>query len=461
MRILNPQFKPMQRQAEGGSVLIIVLWVALGLVTIAIYFANSMSFELHASDNSLAASEANQAIDGAARYVSYVLANQSTPGAVPDPLTYQSEAVPIGDARFWIIGRATNSYILRTDRPSFGLVDEASKLNLNTATSEMLQALPGMTADLAAAIIDWRDSDETPTDGGAESDIYLRRQPGYQAKNANFETLDELRLLQGGEWNILYGEDANLNGVLDLNENDADQSPPSDNKNGRLDAGILEYVTVYSRESNLRSDGSAKINVTNADNREQLRTLLEQKLGSAKATQIVNALNGPAVTVQTNLLGFYLQLKNAAQVTAEDFAQFESDISFSDQPVEGLVNVNTASEAVLACIPGIGTDHASSIVAYRQGNAGNLQSIGWVAEVLTEAENQQQAAPYLTTHSYQFTADIAAVGHFGRGYQRVKFVFDTSEGSPKIRYRRDLSPLGWALGQYTRDWLLAQKENNL
>lgn len=449
------------RRTKAGSVLIIVLWVALGLVTIALYFANSMSFEMRAADNGFAALQAQQAVNGGARYVAYVLANQLTPGVLPDPLSYQSEAVPVGDARFWIIGRPTNTLVMSVDRPVYGLIDEASKLNLNTATAEMLEALPGMTAELAGAIIDWRDSDDIPGDSGAESDTYLRRQPAYQCKNAKFETLGELRLLQGADWNILYGEDANLNGILDRNENDADQSPPSDNKNGRLEPGVLEYLTVYSREGNLRSDGTAKINVTNPTNIDQLQILIEQKLGSAKATQVVNALRGQGVTVQTNLLEFYLQLKDAAQVTPEDFAQFESDITFSDQPIEGLVNVNTASEAVLACIPGIGTDHASAMVAYRQTSSASAQSIAWVAEVLTEAADQRQAAPHLTTHSYQFTADIAAVGHYGRGYQRTQFVFDTSDGTPKIRFRRDLSQLGWALGPYTRDWLVAQKENRL
>jgi hypothetical protein len=58
---------------------------------------------------------------------------------------------------------------------------------------------------------------------------------------------------------------------------------------------------------------------------------------------------------------------------------------------------------------------------------------------------------YLTTHSYQFTADIAAVGNYGRGYRRVKFVFDVSNGAPVILYRQDLSRLGWALGEKARD----------
>jgi hypothetical protein len=72
---------------------------------------------------------------------------------------------------------------------------------------------------------------------------------------------------------------------------------------------------------------------------------------------------------------------------------------------------------------------------------------------LTEAE-AQDAGPYLTGQSYQFSADIVALGKFGRGYRRARFVFDTTEGTPKIVYRQSLSHLGWALGLETRQvWL--------
>ena len=62
---------------------------------------------------------------------------------------------------------------------------------------------------------------------------------------------------------------------------------------------------------------------------------------------------------------------------------------------------------------------------------------------------------YITTRSFQFTADIAAVGAYGRGYRRVKFIFDTSDGYPKILYRQDLSRLGWAIGEKARQTWLA------
>ena len=61
------------RRAARGSVLVIVLWIAFGLVSMALYFADSMSSELRASDNRVCGLAADQAIEGAARYVSYVL----------------------------------------------------------------------------------------------------------------------------------------------------------------------------------------------------------------------------------------------------------------------------------------------------------------------------------------------------------------------------------------------------
>src|SRR5437868_9981987 len=73
--------RPSALRAQRGSVLIIVLWIALGLVTLALYFAQSMNFELRASDNRVSAQAADQAIEGAVRYVNYLLSAQITNGS--------------------------------------------------------------------------------------------------------------------------------------------------------------------------------------------------------------------------------------------------------------------------------------------------------------------------------------------------------------------------------------------
>ena len=41
------------------------------------------------------------------------------------------------------------------------MTDEAGKVDLNTASRDMLMLLPGMTEDVADCIIDWRDGDSS------------------------------------------------------------------------------------------------------------------------------------------------------------------------------------------------------------------------------------------------------------------------------------------------------------
>ena len=150
---------------------------------------------------------------------------------------------------------------------------------------------------------------------------------------------------------------------------------------------------------------------------------------------------GPAPSVTfRSVLEFYIR----SGMNANEFALIEDQLR--NPSTNGLVNVNTASEVVLSCVPGIGYDKAQSLVSYRRSQSGTLSSIAWVKDVLEES-NAIQAGPYLTGKSYQFSADIAAVGHFGRGYKRVKFIFDTTQGAPRIVYRQDLTHMGWALGR--------------
>jgi type II secretory pathway component PulK len=462
-------------RAEQASVLVIVLWVAFGLVSVALYFGHSMSMELRVADNRVASAEADQAIAGAVRYVSNILVTALYPGTLPDPQTYRREAVPVGDAMFWLLGRVDQE--MSAEEPYFDLIDEGAKLNLNSASAEMISYLPNMLPELASAIVDWRDTDSDPGTGGAEDDIYQRLNPAYTCKNGPYESLFELRMVYGMDLEYLYGEDANLNGVLDLNENDGEQSFPVDNRDGRLDLGLFEYFTVLSSQPTLRTNGSARINVAGT-NQQELANLLLEKFSSDRANQILAQFQtgggggggggggrgaggggGGSGTTTLTPVGSVLEFYMKSGMTAQEFEQIEGDIIAGTNRT-GLVNVNTASEAVLACIPGVGYEYAPAMVAYRRSSRNRLltPTLSWVSEVLSST-NAVQAGPYLTGQSYQFTADIAAVGHYGRGYRRVRYVFDTSDGRPRVIYRQDLSDLGWALGRKVRESLMTLAKN--
>ncbi|HEV2452769.1 MAG TPA: hypothetical protein VGY98_00815, partial [Verrucomicrobiae bacterium] len=151
---LFPSSSIRSRRRKQAAVLIIVLWIAIGMISIALYFANSMTYELRASDNRVCGLAADQTIEGAARYAGYVLFNYATNGAMPLTNQYQTAAVPAGDSHFWFIGHDPDE--MPASEPYFGLVDEASKLNLNTVGTNTLMALPNMTEDFADAIADWR-----------------------------------------------------------------------------------------------------------------------------------------------------------------------------------------------------------------------------------------------------------------------------------------------------------------
>lgn len=444
------------RRRQSASVLIIVLWVAIGLISMALYFANSMSYELRASDNRVSGMVTEQAIEGASRYVGYVLYNYSTNGSVPDNTQFACEAVPVGDAHFWIIGRDPSD--TPSSDPYFGLVDEGSKLNLNTVSTNVLLELPNMTSDFTDAILDWRG-----TNGGG---LYATEYNGlgYSDKNAPFESVDELRLVYGATMDLLVGNDLNLNGVLDSNEKAT---------SGQVEPGLLEYFTVYTREPNFGPGGIQLTNV-NTISSNQLASFLQNSGVSSASTiarRVYLAMH-PSVGTQSlnrGILEFCLRCKNAGMSTSDFEKIYPYATTSTNTYIRGRVNINTANATVLtALFMGVGINQgvdqstassaADSIISYRQQNADNLDSVAWIIDALGATSpviSALRQGDYITARTYQFTADIAAVGPFGRGYRRVKFIFDTSNGSPQIIYRQDLSNLGWALGDKARQtWVV-------
>ena len=185
----------------------------------------------------------------------------------------------------------------------FGLTNESSKINLNALiemekefgleeeeTREFLMYLPGMTESIADSILDWIDPDDDRREFGAESESYVDVIP----LNGPLESLDDLLQIYDITPDLLFGEDANRNGLLDENENDGEATQPFDNADGVLQTGWVNYLTVYSVESNLRFDGEEKINL-NDDVLTDLYDALEEEFGEEIAQFVVAyRLYGPS-----------------------------------------------------------------------------------------------------------------------------------------------------------------------
>ena len=394
MKLTNGQDRNyVSPRSRVGAVLIIVLWIAFGLVSVTLYFGRSMFFEYKGANQATAGAQAEQANNGALRYFFYTLNNAlEEEGDFPSELIMQTEQIQIGQATVWMLGRSGETVTL-TD-PHFGVIDECAKININTAPFEVLELLPTITPEFAAAIVDWRDEDDDVTENGAEALMYSLQSLPYGCKNAPFETVEELRLVYGATVEMLYGEDTNLNGVLDPSENDGMQTPPLDNQDGILNFGILEHVTIYSKM--LAEEESEDMDSSNNS---------EDQAGNRNSQQ---------------------------QRGGEEEVPFQ-------------VNVTTASAIVLACLPGMDEATAQQIVSYRLANPDSTEGLEWVSEAV-DSEMVQQALPYLTDKTQQFTLDLAAIGSNGNGYRRVRYVVDASGEAPVVLHRRDMQRFGWALG---------------
>lgn len=443
-------FAPKARRR--GSVLIIVLVICLGLVSLTLVFGHAMMMSYRGEDNDLAGRQAEAAIRGAEQYAETIVTSATIANTVPDRSTYQASAVPVGEAFFWFIGEPLPSDPV--DKPAFAIVDEASKLNLNSASYNVLSLLPNITPDLALSIVQWRTAQGTGSGGITFNTV----------KAAPFESPEELALVNGGtDPSVLYGDDVNLNHCEDPEESSgvalgsstaagspaAGGSPGSTSSGtGQFNPGLLEYVTAFSREPNTLSDGTKRGNVRNGV--AGLLNVLTTALGSARTQAIASAAGG-------RRFASVVEFCDRSGLTPDEWTTVAPYLTMSNGTYQvGLVNVNTASATVLSCLPGMTTALAQQLVAARPAltdpTSANLQ---WIVNVLGKT-NAYSVGAYLTTRSYQFSVDVAAVGRHGRGYRRELFVLDTSTdqtGAPQIVYRRNLSNLGWALGSDARTTL--------
>jgi len=434
---------PTKGGRAAGTVLIVTIWVTLVLAGLVLVFARSMRVAAAVSANQVASLEAESIAAGALQYVVAKLSDQTQTQTqtATSTTTDLYEEMQVGEGYFWILHANLES----DQELTYGLTDEAGKINLNTASEEMLLKLPGMTAELAASIIDWRDADSDVTAGGAEDEYYLLQPTPYHCKNAPLETVSEILLIKGASEELLYGEDTNLNGILDPQENDGDKSEPPDNANGQLDRGFYDYVTVYSTEANVDSGGNARINITSTSSVSDLQTLLQDTFKEDRALEIMMASGVSSNPTFTSILQFYYR----SRMTFKEFSQIADKLTTSSETtLPGLVNVNTASKEVLMCLPGLEEKDVDDMIAYRESNTSSSgeepNSVAWVTEVLDQTK-ATGIGRYVTAHSNQYSADVVAISGNGRAYKRYKAVIDTQQSPPRVVYWRTLTHFGWPL----------------
>jgi hypothetical protein len=185
----------------------------------------------------------------------------------------------------------------------FGVIDETGKINLNGLFKidktgqygyNVLMMLPGMTDDIANSILFWLDPSATVRSSGAGADYYSGLNPSYFPRNGPLDSLEELLKIRGVTPQLLYGGDKNRNGILDPDEQDDGSGNP---------IGWAPYLTIYSREQNIASDGSPRIYLNDGD-LNTLQTNLAAAVGDDLSNYIIAyRMYGPASNAPTSQSG--------------------------------------------------------------------------------------------------------------------------------------------------------------
>ena len=348
--------------------------IALAVVTILsallLVYAGSMRTEAAASAHAVAGARAGAVERGAEQWVLATVEQYTTPvsggntaatnvgfGQV-DITTIPAAGLAVGDPAgghgggyFWLLNPdPDNDQVQR-----YGIVDESAKYNLNLAGVNELRVVPDVTQAVADSIVDWVDADEDPTGGdGAESSAYSGNgADAYPAKNSEFDTVDELLMVQGCTPAMLYGMDLNRDGVVDAAEQQAAAGVTQYTNDSTITdrRGFANYVTCYTT-----------------------RAVPGQVAQRPRGGQLV-------------------------------------------QNTLGLINVNTAPAAVMYCIPGLTVADAQLLASQRQQNgAPATTDLTWVKSALGNSK-YNQIFPYVTAQSYQYSADIVAVSGGRAGLQ--------------------------------------------
>lgn len=201
---------------ERGIALIMVLWVLTVLMVIVLAFSYMGRTEMQASLAFRQGIEkkflAEAGIERAIMEIVYRRMNPNPQVVLEGDETWKTDGTP---------------YTVKTDDGYYtvNIIDESGKININTLndTSAIIMrnllinsGVQEAEADtIVDSILDWKDADDLTRLHGAESDYYMSLPNPYKAKNANFDTLEELLLVKGMTQEILYGTDKKK-GIIDF-----------------------------------------------------------------------------------------------------------------------------------------------------------------------------------------------------------------------------------------------------
>ena len=507
---------------RSGSILLVVLIVIVLLSLSAYAFTSLMQTEDEATRLTTRQVQSkylvSSGVDYARLFLSYDLATIREKGGVWDNETgFRGVPVVVDRDNEGNFGRFTiiTSSMDDDGYPAgsrYGLFDESGKLNLNVlplldnyppggVARTLLMSLPSMQeldngVEIADAILDWLDEDDEPREYGAESDYYASLAKPYLCKNGPMDSLDELLLVRGVTPQLLFGDDVNRNGIIDLSESQDESQLDAD-----MRLGWLNYMTLYSKESNLNNEKLVRININEPD-LEKLYNDLRSVFNESWSLFIIMArVNGlmteadlpddasPVNTVPfldldfetleatstfnqiLDLAGTYTTLTNNdgeevilsspigtspmldPQTVLNVINAMSSVTTYEGDAIPGRINIMQAPRRILEGIPGLTADVIDQIILRREFELDDpeLSDLGrnyetWLwTEGLIDLDTMRSILPFVCVGGDVYKAEVVGFFDDGVGNSRAEVILDATTPIPRILSWRNKSHLqtGW------------------
>lgn len=208
---------------QNGIALLIVLWVLTILMVIVFSFSFMTRTETLSTASFKGDLERKFIAEGAMERAIMELFYRNV---------YKNQTVELEGLEVWQVDGTPYTGELGLGTYTVSIVDESGKVDINFASELLLKNLflnmgisEEETDTIVDSIMDWKDRDDLHRLHGAESDYYQSLQNPYKAKNARFDSLEELLLVKGMSADILYG-----------------------NKERK---GIIDFLTVHARKNRI------------------------------------------------------------------------------------------------------------------------------------------------------------------------------------------------------------------
>jgi general secretion pathway protein K len=216
--------------SQSGIALLIVLWVLTILMVIVFSFSFMTRTETLSTASFKGGLERKFIAEGALERAVIELFYRNV---------YKNQTIEMEGREVWQVDGTPYTGQLGNGTYTISIIDESGKVDINSVSDVVLKNLflnTGISEEeadiIVDSIMDWKDTDDLHRLHGAENDYYMSLQNPYKAKNARFDSLEELLLVKGVTADILYG-----------------------NKDRK---GMIDFLTVYTKKNKININAAPR-----------------------------------------------------------------------------------------------------------------------------------------------------------------------------------------------------------